>query len=255
MQLASQSGLGCATGGLLTRTLIKCLPMEGLIIVLAAVVLGALVVGGLTRSRWLKLPGSLETSGSFESVVDLSDAGTREERERDFTRVCSSQLHLHFTELAGGKLNPPRLMELEPKDSFAGYATQINERYFGRESAILTDYAFALVSATTPFEFATQFQVPPNFNEIRYVILHQPGTRTLRIFWAAFMSDTPHSPPAAGRRVWPLFVCFISEPLSVVENPCRRIVTRFSYSCSRNSYASLGPAIEAWLATNSREFQ
>lgn len=223
--------------------------------VVVGVVLSVLVVGGLRR-RGVRFPGILESAGSFEAVVDLSDAGTREERERDFTRICQSQLHLHFTEMRQGKASPPRLLELKPRESFAGYAAQIRERYLGAESEVLTQHAFSLVSATTPFDFATQFKVPPNFSETRYIVVHQPERRALRIFWAAFVSDNPEIPPPARLRVMPLFLCFVSEPLTLLDNPHGRIVTRFAYSCRRNSHAFIGKAIAdcfekrniAWLA-------
>ncbi|KAJ8613143.1 hypothetical protein CTAYLR_004791 [Chrysophaeum taylorii] len=174
---------------------------------------------------------------------------TREERERDFTRVCRAQLFLQFTQLDRGNATSLRLLDLERRETFDEYASQISERYFDAESFVLTEYAFALVSATTPFEFATQFNVAPNFSETRYVVVHDPERKALRILWAAFASDSPGAPPPQPPRRWPLFLCFISEPLLLRKN-VGRFETRFTYCCERNHASSLGVAIDEWFRAN-----
>lgn len=197
----------------------------------AAVFAAVLVAAAAAYATRPSFPGKLKATGTFESRVDLSDAGTRTERERDFARICDSQLYLQFTD----GVARPRLVELNKAD-FDGYMAQM-QRHFGAESKILADYGYALISATTPFEFATQFGVPPNFGDTRYVIIHGQGT--LRVMWAALLNDTPT------KDGWPYVVCFVSEPLT----PRPRVVTRMTYFCARHTSPSLGADIDAWFKT------
>lgn len=185
----------------------------------AAAAVVVLITGGLLFSRRRK-PGSLKSKGVFEGVVDLSDDGVREERERDFMRIAGGPfLHLYTVK----KKAPLTLLNLDSSENFAGYKTQLD-----KYSSALGSYGFALISATTPFEFAIQFQVPPNFRETRYVVI--TGSESVRVMWAAQMGK--------------FFLCFVSDPLE--QGHDNKI--RFTYFCQPfRGRRTLASAMTSWL--------
>lgn len=173
----------------------------------------ALFVGALmamSSKKKKKLPGVLKEEGEFDSTVDLSDSGTLEERLRDFTRICESGLYF---------LDRGRVRLIEDVRTCLGKG----------ESSTLNRWAYVLVSASTPFDFASQFRVPPNFSEARYVVCKGEEEGTIRIFWAGFLSADPLRPASSKRDASYYFLCYISEPLREEKE-----TVRFAYRCTQN---------------------
>ena len=118
----------------------------------AAAAAAAVITFVLWR-RWCRLapllPGRLSSAGRFELTVDLGDAAALAERRRDFARVCASPFLLAAVvdDAAAGSVSAPRLLELGAPEDFDAAASALAAR--GLE--IVTDHAFALVSATTPY--------------------------------------------------------------------------------------------------------
>ena len=215
----------------------------------AALVLALAGLSAYFLSRPAKLPGTLEPTGEFElDAPDLADAATRDERARDFARICRARGALQFASVAAGEvaveavaLTPPAGGE---DDALDGFAAQIRERY---GADVLGGGAFALLAATPPFEFATRFGFPPLFAEARYALVRD-GAGALRVAWASCCLEKP--PAAAPPAVFPFFVAFVSEPLLATPRDAKRVA--FRYACAPNSSADLDGALAAWLAEEAR---
>jgi hypothetical protein len=103
-----------------------------------------------------KLPGRLAPRGAFSlEDPDLRDAGVAAERMRDFARVCGSRTYLHVSTLApGAKATEPKLLDVaDGAKTFGELCDAVDAGgALGAAAAVLRESAFALVSATTPFE-------------------------------------------------------------------------------------------------------
>ena len=219
----------------------------------AAVVLALAGLSAYFLSRPAKLPGTLEPTGEFElDAPDLADAPTRDERARDFARLCRARGALLYASVAAGGAVAVEAVALTGGEgegegegaAFDAFAAQIGERY---GADVRAGGAYALLAATPPFEFATRFGFPPLFPEARYALVRD-GQGALRVAWASCCVDKP--PAAAPPRVFPFFVAFVSEPLLAAPRDATRVA--FRYACAPNSSADLDGTFAKWLADEAR---
>ena len=181
----------------------------------------------------VEFPGGLEAEGDFESVFDFDDGRAVDERKRDFARLVKSRQHLFAAN--GGA---PRLVDggVAPCETFDECA-RVAADALGPAGASVAAWAYVLLSATTPFEWAEYFGVTPHFGESRYILV---GGERPRVAWCALLGT---GAPGA----WPFFVALLSEPLDAEP----MATTKFRYFCEPAGRAPSLPALaDAWFASH-----
>jgi len=197
------------------------------------------------------LPGLLKAKGDFlMPVAPLYDSRIRDERERDFRRICGAQKDLYFCILSRGELKKgPKLIELHSTDTFDDCIKGL-EKYFGdvATNKFRQMGAYAYVSASSPFDFSMQFNLVPMFHEPQYCILYHEDTRDFQLFWGACINSKAE--PVESNSVWPYFVSFLSGNLmdaSSENNDQEEAALPFTYRSWKNREQRTMKNVERFL--------